>query len=64
MAFECICFKEISVIFFVNFLCYFSQFLRILSKYRSIFLPYRVQSDFVADCFNGRFSCFWYYEFL
>ena len=52
----------------VNFLYYSSQFLRILSKYRSILsslylLPYRVQFNFVAHCFNGKISCFWYYEF-
>ena len=38
--------------------------LRILKKYGSTLPPYRIKTNFVADCFNRRFSCLWYYEFL
>ena len=35
----------------------------ILSKYRSTSSPYRIQTNFVADCLMRRFSCFSYYRF-
>ena len=35
----------------------------ILSNYSSTFAPYRKETKFSVDCFNIRFSCFWYCEF-
>ena len=61
---ECICFKEISVIFLnLSILFILVNILLILSKYRSTFSPYRIQTNFVADCLMRRFSCFSYYRF-
>ena len=61
---ECICFMEISD--FLNLSIFYIilvNILFILNKYWSILPPYRIQTNFVADCFNRWFSCFWYYEF-
>ena len=46
---------------FVNFLYYFSQHFAYSQEVP--FPPYRIKLIFVADCFNRRSSCFWYYEF-
>ena len=62
---ECICFKEISVIFLILSFFYITlvNILLTLSKYRSIFPLYRIKTNFVSYRFNRRSSCFCYYEF-
>ena len=60
---ECI-FKEISDFLNLSIYIILVNILLILSKYRSAFPPYKRKTFFVADCFNRRFSCFGYYEFL
>ena len=62
---ECICFEEISVTFWTCQIFYIIlvKILLILSKYRSTFPLHRIQTNFVAYCFNRWDSCFWYNEF-